>query len=299
MKIASMTSSFYSCRDRETKISYNESIRRLKAAGFEHIDLNLASIDSPLNMFYGEEWEEKAYALREEAEKLGVAFIQSHAPYNPKRSFRQYSQEETEHFYEVLMRGQKISAICGVPNVVIHPLAEAAAPMEDVAAHVRYNYAFYDKFLSACEKDGICACFENLPLGYGQYAAQLLALMEEKQGRNVAVCWDFGHGQLNYPKRTWSDADQTCAILALRGHIRATHVHDNLGKDDNHLLPFLGVIQWEKVLPALRESGFAGDLVFEIKQNAAMPYDLMDDSMAFCAKVGQKLIELFESGEAV
>lgn len=297
MKIASMTSSFYSCRDRETKITYNESIRRLKAAGFEHIDLNLASIDSPLNMFHGDDWEEKAHLLREEAEDLGVKFIQSHAPYNPKRSFKAYSPEETAHFREELMRGQKISQICGVPNTVIHPLAAVDAPMEDLNAHVCYNYAFYEEFLTACDAAGMCACFENLPLGYGQYASQMLALMEAKGDHNVAVCWDFGHGQLNYPKRTWSDVDQTAGIRMLKGHIRAVHVHDNLGKDDNHLLPFLGTIQWEKVLPALRESGFAGDLVFEIKQNAAMPYDLMDDSMQFCAKVGRKLIELFESGE--
>lgn len=296
MKIASMTSSFYSCRDREGKISYNESIRRLKDAGFTHIDLNLASIDSPLNQFYGEDWEKTACCLREDAEKLGVTFIQSHAPYNPKRSFKAYTPEETQHFREVLMRAWKIAEICGVPNVVIHPLAKVDAPMEDLDAHVAYNYEFYEQFLSACDQAGMYACFENLPLGYGQYASQLLGLMEAKGSHNAAVCWDFGHGQLNYPKRTWSDADQTVAIRMLKGHIRAVHVHDNLGKDDNHLLPFLGIIEWEKVLPALRESGFAGDLVFEIKQNAGMPYDLMDDSMAFCAKVGEKLIELLESG---
>lgn len=296
MKIASMTSSFYSCRDREGKIPYQESIRRLKQAGFEHIDLNLASIDSPLNPFYGDGWEEKAYLLREEGEKIGVSFIQSHAPYNPKRSFKAYTPEETEHFREVLMRAFTIAKICGVPNVVIHPLAAVDAPMEDHNAHVAYNYEFYEQFLNACDENGMYACFENLPLGYGQYASEILALMEAKGHHNAAVCWDFGHGQLNYPKRTWSDADQTAAIRMLKGHIRAVHVHDNLGKDDIHLLPFLGIIQWEKVLPALRESGFAGDLVFEIKQNAGMPYDLMDDSMAFCAKVGEKLIELLESG---
>lgn len=297
MKIASMTSSFYSCRDREGKITYNESIRRLKAAGFEHIDLNLASIDSNLNMFSGDDWEKKAHELREDAEKIGVKFIQSHAPYNPKRSFKAFSLEEKEHFREVLMRGQKISEICGVPNTVIHPLAKTDATMEDVDAHVHYNYEFYDEFLNACDNAGMYACFENLPLGYGQFATQLLELMKAGNGHNVAVCWDFGHGQLNYPKRTWSDADQTSGILLLKDRIRAVHVHDNLGKDDNHLLPFLGIIEWEKVLPVLREVGFTGDLVFEIKQNANMPYELMDDSMRFCARVGEKLIALFEGGK--
>lgn len=296
MKIASMTSSFYSCRDREGKITYNESIRRLKAAGFEHIDLNLTSIGSDLNMFYADDWEQKAHLLREEAEKIGVKFVQSHAPFNPRRSFKQLSKEEELAFRERLMRGQKICEICGVPNVVIHAINRVDAMMEDIEAHVQYNYEFYDEFLNACDKAGMYACFENLPRGCTQYAAQLLEFMKAGKGHNVAVCWDFGHGQLLYPERTWSDASQADAIRSLKGHIRAVHVHDNSGNDDEHLLPFLGVVKWEEVLPALREAGFTGDLVYEIRQNAKMPYDLMDSSMLFCAEVGKKLIELFEGG---
>ena len=296
MKIASMTSSFYSCRDREGKITYNESIRRLKAAGFEHIDVNLASIDNELNMFCAEDWEKKAHELREEAEKIGVKFIQSHAPYNPRRSFKPFPPEYEGHFREMLMRGQKIAEICGVPNIVVHPLAKADAMMEDMDAHIRYNYEFYDEFLNACDKAGMYACFENLPLGYGQFAAQLLELVKAGNGHNVAVCWDFGHGELMYPQRTWSNAYQSDAIRTLKGHIRAVHVHDNLGKDDNHLLPFLGVVKWEEVLPALKDTGFTGDLVLEVKQNAGMPYELMDDSAKFMGAVSKKLIDLFEGG---
>ena len=296
MKIASTTACFYTCRDREDKLSHIEAVRRLKAAGFEHIDLTLTFIDRPSNLFCCEDWEKKAYALREEAEKLGVTFVQSHAPFVPRRSLIVHTAEEVEHFRQMLMRSQRISEICAVPNIVIHPLSEGNSTMEDFDSHVRYNYEFYDEFLSSCDKSGICACFENLPLGYGQYAAQILALMNGQNIHNVAACWDFGHGQIAYPKRAWSDADQAAAIKSLKGHIRAVHVHDNLGKDDNHLLPFLGIVKWEKVLPALRVAGFTGDLVFEIKQNEGMPYDLMDDSMGFCAKVGEKLIELFERG---
>lgn len=296
MKIASMTSSFYSCRDRSGKITYNESIRRLKEAGFKHIDLNVADMDNERNMFHGADWERKAHELREEAEKIGVKFVQSHAPYNPRRTFKPFPAEYEGHFREMLMRGQKIAEICGVPNTVIHPLAKVDATMEDMEAHVRYNYEFYDAFLTACDKASMYACFENLPLGYGQFATQLLELMKENSGHNVAVCWDFGHGELVYPQRAWSDAYQTDAIRTLKGHIRAVHVHDNLGKEDNHLLPFLGVVKWEEVLPALRETGFSGDLVLEVKQNAGMPYELMDDSARFMGAVSKKLIELFEGG---
>lgn len=297
MKIASMTSSFYSCRDREGKISQNESIRRLKDAGFEHVDLHLCGLNNGIDMFCSDDWERKAHALREDAEKLGVTFVQSHAPYNPKRAFAPNDPNFKEHVWNMQLRSLEISKICGVPNTVIHPLAAFDAPLEDTEAHVRYNYEFYEEFLNRCDAAGICACFENLPLGFGTFATQLLELLEAGKDHNVAACWDFGHGALIYPKRTWSDVDQTAGIRLLKDRIRAVHVHDNFGKDDNHLLPFLGNIQWEKVLPALREAGFTGDLVLEIKQNANMPYELMDESMKFCAAVSKKLIKLFEGGK--
>ena len=296
MQVSIMTSSFSTCRDREGISTYNECVRRLKAIGVDHIDINLTSIDCEWNMFHADDWEQKAHALREEADKLGVTFIQSHLPYNDRRTFKPYPPEYEEHFREMLRRGQKISEICGVPNMVVHPLSDGDARMDDIHAHAQYNCEFHDELLTASEKAGMYVCFENIPLGYGQTAAQLLELMEAGKGRNMAVCWDFGHAELIYPQRAWHNAYQSDAIRALKGYIRAVHVHDNFGKNDDHMLPFLGVVKWEEVIPALKDAGYTGDLVFEAKFIPRMPYDLMDESAEFMKKVGNKLIELFESG---
>ena len=36
------------------------------------------------------------------------------------------------------------------------------------------------------------------------------------------------------------------------------HVHDNLGKNDDHMVPFSGVIDWKDYRKALDEIGFDG-----------------------------------------
>ena len=295
MEIACMTRAFYSCRDRSETISQKEAICHLSAAGFSHIDLHLCGMGQGEGVFCGEDWEYRAHSLREEAEKLGVVFVQSHAPFYPQKSISAKEADYNEYFKRMLHRSLRISEIVGVPNTVIHPLILPEAPLEDIAAHVRWNYAYYEEFLNGCDAAGICACFENMGSGFGASATQLKELINTGRAvHNVAACWDFGHAAIYYPRRYWSDLDQTWAIRQLKGYIRAVHVHDNWGKNDDHMLPFIGSIAWEEVLPALRETGFTGDLVLEILLNRNMPYELLDDSLALCASVSRKLIELYE-----
>jgi len=54
------------------------------------------------------------------------------------------------------------------------------------------------------------------------------------------------------------------AAEALSGQVIATHVHDNLGKLDNHLVPFQGNIDWAATLTAMWKIGYSGPLMFEV-----------------------------------
>jgi sugar phosphate isomerase/epimerase len=46
--------------------------------------------------------------------------------------------------------------------------------------------------------------------------------------------------------------------------IGAVHLHDNDGKDDLHLPPYAGVMEWDKILDALADMEYDGDLTLEI-----------------------------------
>jgi sugar phosphate isomerase/epimerase len=58
------------------------------------------------------------------------------------------------------------------------------------------------------------------------------------------------------------------AIETVSGHLVTTHVHDNRGRSDDHLLPFEGSIPWEGTLMALQKIGFEGAFVFELAASA-------------------------------
>jgi sugar phosphate isomerase/epimerase len=44
----------------------------------------------------------------------------------------------------------------------------------------------------------------------------------------------------------------------------STHVHDNAGRTDDHLVPFDGTIDWPAAMTALQKIGYDDTLMFEI-----------------------------------
>lgn len=72
----------------------------------------------------------------------------------------------------------------------------------------------------------------------------------------TAICLDIGHAHL-----LGGTAE---AVEALSGHVVTTHVHDNRGRSDDHLVPFSGTIDWAGTLASLWKIGYDGRLVFEV-----------------------------------
>lgn len=72
----------------------------------------------------------------------------------------------------------------------------------------------------------------------------------------IGICLDFGHAHV--------DGDVADAIDTVSEHLIATHVHDNRGRADQHLLPFEGTIDWAAALTAVQKIGYDGPFIFEI-----------------------------------
>ena len=72
----------------------------------------------------------------------------------------------------------------------------------------------------------------------------------------VGICLDFGHAHM--------DGELLDAIETVSGHLLTTHVHDNRGRTDDHLVPFEGTIDWPAALTAVQKVGYDGTLLLEI-----------------------------------
>ena len=291
MNVSTMTNLYYSFRGSDVKTPALEASRRLFEAGFENQDLFLCGLIRPTHncSFSGENWKDEVLELKTLAEDLGINFHQCHLPYYTSKVYDDYNDEFNGFFWNMFDRGIEICRMLGITTAVVHPFS-AEADRDDTQAHVAENRRLYGPHIQKAAQYGIRFAFENLsrPIHFCSNAEDLLPLIEEFRAENAGICWDIGHGQMNYGD------EQAGAIEMLGDKIIALHVHDNFGSTDNHLPPFLGTIKWEAIMGALKRGGYAGYLNYEVASNRNVPDRLRLDLARYCAEAGKALVRMFE-----
>ena len=94
-------------------------------------------------------------------------------------------------------------------------------------------------------------------------ATDVVGLLESLEAPPVGVCLDLGHAHLHEGAAE--------AIEQLAGYVQSIHLHDNLGRADDHRLPFSGGIEWPSVLMELEKTGYTGPLVMEVAGDPDAP----------------------------
>lgn len=75
---------------------------------------------------------------------------------------------------------------------------------------------------------------------------------------DLRLCFDTGHAHV--------EAGVEAGFDMMRDRVATTHLHDNHGEKDEHLLPFEGTIDWETILGAFSAAPEALPIVLELKE---------------------------------
>lgn len=290
MRLATMTNLFRDQRGLDTHIGYIESMRRCKAAGFDTLDLNMCAMLPGKTEFNKEDWRTRVDKIREEAEKLGIVFSQSHPPYRLSKFPHFKTKEEEDYFDEITRRSIIISGMLGIKWAVMHPVTACENAEYSLEEDIASNHEVFDAVIELAGKENVGIAFENMAdrdnkRRFGATVSELKSLVDSFGDAKVGVCWDIGHGNRMY-------VDSVRPIKEMGKYIKALHVDDNHGGSDEHLVPFLGSINWEGVMNALTEIGYEGDFVYEIKLNDYMPDALKDSAAKFAAEIGRYLVSM-------
>jgi sugar phosphate isomerase/epimerase len=106
---------------------------------------------------------------------------------------------------------------------------------------------------------GVEVLLENTPNALA--SAERLLYFLQVTHLDLNVCLDLGHANMKEGVET--------AYKLLAPRIRSTHVHDNNGKDDSHLFPFLsngGSIDWTRAMNSLRTTPDQYPLLLELRE---------------------------------
>jgi sugar phosphate isomerase/epimerase len=139
--------------------------------------------------------------------------------------------------------------------LVVH--AGTAAPPGTPADN---NRAAFNRSLetlaAAAGRLGVRLALEVIPNALSAPSALVQLLDEAEEWPGLGVCLDVGHARLM--------GDPVDAIETCSGHVLTTHLHDNRGKSDDHLVPGQGAVDWEGTLLAFQKVGYDGPWMFEL-----------------------------------
>jgi sugar phosphate isomerase/epimerase len=106
------------------------------------------------------------------------------------------------------------------------------------------------------EPVGIRVALEVIPNPLSDPVSLVEMLEKDLDAPRTGICLDFGHAFLI------GDVPDTIETVA--EHLITTHVHDNMGRKDEHLVPFDGRIDWDIALMTMQKVGYDGTYMMEV-----------------------------------
>jgi len=276
--------------------SIDEIYKRIKEAGFDGVDANFNPIMSsaaivrkekfpfvsdPDFLRYFDPW-------KDAAKKYGLENFQAHAPYP---CMLPDGGEYNDYLLEALKKMIQGCRHVGCSRLVIHPFFYTYTV--DKKAEWELNIKNYSSLIQVAKENDVIICLENMFAHCrNKIMAAICSDMEEAcryvdtlndlaGERRFAFCLDTGHLQL-------VSIDIKNAILKLGDRIEALHIHDNDGIVDQHMPPYMGVMDWSRFTDGLKEIGYKNSINFET-YNALKAFDreLAGDVLSLIAKTGR------------
>ena len=220
----------------------DEIIPMLSKAGFRYADLNFCEMMNPKSELNTDNVFSYIERIREIGRTCNVSFIQSHVPY--PQNYTALDEDGKAKSDEAILKALSFSKSLGIPVAVIHP----------IKGSIKENIDYFSSILGKHEGN-ITIAIENMETKDEINSVdELLQIVDALSGR-AGICLDTGHAHMcghSIPDFIHRAGD----------YLIATHIADNNGHKDEHLLPFFGTIDWESAMKAFNES-YKGYLNYE------------------------------------
>ena len=303
-----------SCRDVVKVLGIDGGFCQIARSGFDCVDLSLMHFlpvawpydsvknrqQTPYEVMSDEELLESVRPFRAAAERYGLSIWQAHAV-DPDFI---NDPETDERLLRMLKRSVMVCGHLGCRYLIIHPACcefEVNGFTHDMDWDT--NMRRFGALIPYLKKYDVIVCLENMytmcrwegggrnlcgraypaicsnPHEANMYVDALNELAGEKR---FAFCLDTGHSFM-----VGKELDNVIDTLGNR--IEALHLNDNDGMMDLHMMPYTGILPWEKVVNGLKSIGYRNTLNFELYMN--FDRDIMPAALDYVASVGRTFAE--------
>lgn len=178
----------------------------------------------------------------------------------------------------------------GIKNAVLH--LDGTATLNGLSGYDAANGNIahlmkIDEYLEKTNKK-IVICLENLRWMKNSIEVLNYTLSKLGGSKHFGICLDTGH--LNISEVN----NQEDFIVRAGKNLRALHIADNQGKDDQHMIPFgRGNVDFEEVVRSLKKIGYDGLFNYEIPgESYGVPLEIRGYKLEYIAKGYEYLMNL-------
>lgn len=251
-----------------------------KNAGFDAADFPCKRID-----FLDDNWKSQIEKVIEISEDTKMKFEICHLPFSLAIS---YHPEELPAFNQKMHNAIDGAAMLGVDYAVLHPNA-VTMDEKDFDRKEQYDIVMSHlaPFAEHAQKVNLKLAVENMRLVHKdtpthRYCQNPDELCEVADALGIGICWDFGHANT-------AGLIQSEALSYIGKRLKVLHVNDNYGLGDDHLIPFMGKIDWKDAMKGLSDIGYEGLFNYELHLNN-IPKNLREINGRYLVEVANELL---------
>ena len=191
------------------------------------------------------------------AQRHGIE-LAYHAPQGEEWCFGKLSPDvSVEKLRHCILRASSLNAAC----MTIHLGIDVNLPRE---VSIRRAARALNDAAPLAVREGVVLCVENVfdrsSLQYPDEGKLLFQIVDSDQ---IRFTLDTGHAHMYDCLHEMLDI--------VNGRLAFTHIHDNDGENDQHLVPGHGSIDWDRFMSHLDESGYEGPLCLELREECSFP----------------------------
>lgn len=288
----------------EKRFGTKEMFRMMKEAGFDCADYGLdtwhpdrASVLDSLSYRMTEEETIAHYkAIKRMADEAGITIYQTHA------IFGEYPACDCEEYVEATIKNIIATNVLGCRYSVIHPVRTPGRFFDEKKQEgFDFNLRLFKRLVPYLEKHNVSIGIEPMWLddenrvicpSVCSRPEEILEFIEILGDKHFCACLDYGHVAL-----TGKGTGDTVggAIRKLEQHMKIVHIHEVDGVWDNHNAPYTypGTMDWEDIIAAMRETGYAGTVNFEVGNAYYQNYPdrLIPEALRHLAAIGRDILD--------
>lgn len=249
-----------------------------------------ANLDLEMPIFDADGWQPYMEQALRDSEEIGLPIRIAHLPFvsgNLQKDWAFF-----EKFNEKIIRAMDGAKLLGVEYAVLHPVT-MALPGTQYNRKEQHELVIRNltPVMEHAAKIGLAAVVENMrvtPHFYEshRYCQSPDELCDVADTFGVGVCWDFGHANI-------SGIRQSEGLAYVGNRLKVLHINDNKAFEDDHLLPFMGNIDWKDAMHGLALAGFEGMMNFEIS-TGRLPGAVREDFARYILHAADQLMAYVE-----